>query len=146
MDDASRKATAAKDRERAIIEHETELYESLWSELKQHIESAKTKGFPRLHTNGTDLARVVTLPTDDPLDNMPNTLTLALSKATHEIQAIGSFGYEYIKLQIDVCGDGFVCLKLQGKQLSLKEAAIRILWPFLYPDAGPYSGPRGFIG
>jgi hypothetical protein len=35
-----------------------------------------------------------------------------------------------------------LCLKFEGKQISNKEAAIRTLWPFLYPDLPPYAGPK----
>jgi hypothetical protein len=37
-------------------------------------------------------------------------------------------------LDLDVCEDGVVCLKLAGSMILIEDAAKRILDPFLFPQ------------
>jgi hypothetical protein len=145
IDEANRQLAAIKAREKLIVEQEDDTYEGLWNELKTHIEAAKAAGFPRLFTNGRDHARVVVHPGDivpGMPESSPAKLNLTLSKNDHTITASHSWDDPGVAFHVDVCSDGFVCLKFEGGRISNKEAAIRILWPFLYPDLPPYDGPK----
>jgi hypothetical protein len=138
LDEADAQAKAIRDRLRQIVEHEGEIYEALWSELKTHIDAARAKSFPQLFTNGQPLARVIglpQLPTPPSDSGSPKQVKITLRKDKHLIVATG--GGVNVTLEVDVCDDGVVCLTLEDAPVSLKDAAIAILHPFLYPELHP---------
>jgi len=36
--------------------------------------------------------------------------------------------------ELDICPDGVVCLMFEGSPISVEDAAIRVLDPFLFPQ------------
>lgn len=147
LEEADAQAKAIRDRLMQIVEHEGEIYEALWSELKAHIEAARAKSFPQLFTNGEPLSRVIGLPQSPvppAMSASPKTIKIQLVKIIHSICIYGPGKSQHpsLKLQVDVCDDGVVCLTLDGMQISLKNAAIAILRPFLYPELNPDLSPE----
>jgi hypothetical protein len=137
LEEADTQAKAIRDRLRQIVEHEGEIYEALWSELKTHIDAARAKSFPQLFTNGQPLARVIALsqpPTPPSQTGSPKQVKIVLKRDKHLIVATG--GGVNVTLEVSVCDDGVVCLTLEDAPVSLKDAAIAILRPFLYPELG----------
>jgi hypothetical protein len=121
---------AWRKRNSTIRAHAADIYEALWKEIVEHLDEAKQKGFP-LSTNGASRKRVVSLEKD----NKPGQhweLDVILVDPKDRIRAKGD--RVDLFLDLDICPDGVVCLKLDGKQISLEEAAIRILDPFLFPQ------------
>lgn len=144
LDEANAEVKAIRERERLIVEEQEQVYESLWKELRAHIDAATKSSFPRLFTNGRQLARMIKLPVPPIPPNMearPKTVEISLVKEEHQITAVGD-GVDVV-LSVDVCDDGVVCLKLDGKQTTLKDAAIAILRPFLFPELYPNARTPG---
>jgi hypothetical protein len=137
LDDADKELKAIKDRKRLIAEQQNETYESLWRELKTHFDEAKGKSFPELFINGQQFSRSIKLPVD-PIppaqQSSPREVIIALSKTEHAIVVSGAVT---LRLDIDVCDNGVVCLKQDGNEMQVEDAAIAILRSFLYPELYP---------
>ncbi len=122
-----------KRRNAAIREHALEIYEALWSEILGHVNEAKSKGFP-ISTNGAPRSRVVRLEKQNRSGDYFE-LEIALVAAKDRIRAHGD--RVDLFLDLDVCDDGVVCLELNGTRISIEDAAIAILDPFLFPQLQP---------
>jgi hypothetical protein len=132
LDDAAHAVRMEREHARLIVEHQETIYEALWQELKTHIAAAKGQ-FPELGTNGQPLSRVINLPAD----GSGRRVVVSLSKEDHVIEASGTGVHLDISFLVAVCDDGVTCLKLQGDPISLKDAAIAILRPLLFPELYP---------
>lgn len=112
-------------------------FNSLWEEIEQWLVEARDKGGFLIHTNGTPYERMIfasiSPPPSQPSRN-PKTLTVKLTKDKSAIVA-SEFGVPPVKLLLDVCPNDLVCLKHNDKQVSMSEAAILVLDPFLFPRA-----------
>jgi hypothetical protein len=130
------------------------VFEDLWAEMRHWIDVAKSKKIP-VSTNGSPYERIVKLNTWPDRDNPTasptvSVLTIKLVKEKEEIEIASepvldkremgggtytvSGGPRQERLLFDLCEDNVVCLKLNGKQLSIHDAAIAILRPFLFPE------------
>ena len=117
-------------RKSAIRERAVDIYEALWKEITGHVEEAERKGFA-ISTNGALRKRSVLLEKK----NKPGQffeLEIILVDAKDRIRATGD-RVDFF-LDLDLCPDGVVCLKLTGNQISVEDAAIRVLDPFLFPE------------
>ena len=80
IDDANRRLREQQERDREITEHEVEVYDALWDELKRHVEDARAT-LQGIRTNGQPLSHVVSLPVAPvpPLsESAPRTATVSL--------------------------------------------------------------------
>jgi hypothetical protein len=118
-------------RRNAIIrEHAVTIYDALWDTMVGHLDEAKASGFA-VSTNGALQKRTVKLAKQNLSGNcFEFDLTLVDSKI--RIRAHGD--RVNVMLDLDVCPDGVVCLKLGGDRVSIEQAAIFILDPFLFPQ------------
>lgn len=119
-----------KSRRSVIREHAVDVYEALWREISEHLSEARTKGFP-VSTNGTPRKRIIRLEKQNRSGDFFE-LQVSLVEAKDRIRAIGD--RVDLFLDLDICPDDVVCLKYLGKQLTIEEAAISILDPFLFPQ------------
>lgn len=121
---------ALKTRRSMIREHALEIYEALWKEITEHLAEAKAKGFP-VSTNGAPRKRLISLLKQN-LSGDSFELEVSLVDGKDRIRASGD--RVDLFLDLDLCPDNVVCLKLAGRQISIEDAAIRILDPFLFPQ------------
>ena len=108
------------------------IFNSLWGEVETWIADANNKGFA-LQTNGDPYERVVLMPViPKPAQShaMPRKLTIKVEKDKSAI--IGTVAGEIIKLDLDVCTNDVVCLKHEGRQVSMDEASRLLLEPLLF--------------
>ena len=96
----------------------------------QNLDEAKEKGFV-LSTNGAPRKRVISLAKKNRSGDFFE-CEVALVDAKNRIRASGD--RVELFLDLDICPDGVVCLKLSGRQISIEGAAISILDPFLFPQ------------
>lgn len=112
-----------ENRHAMILQHAERVYGLLWEEMTGSIKEAIQRGID-VHTNGTPYERLVVCP--------PRTLTLTLKKESHLISVSGL--RTPIELQLDVCSDNRVCLKRDGEETDIHDAAVLLLDPFLFPE------------
>lgn len=112
------------------------VFNTLWEEIEKWLAEARNKGGFLIHTNGTLYERMIfasiSPPPSEPSRN-PKRLTVKLTKDKSAIVAI-EFGVSPVKLLLDVRPNDVVCLKHNDKQVSMSEAAILVLDPFLFPE------------
>lgn len=117
--------------ERAFISvHAATLYDELWEEVSNRVDDAR-KGGMLVSTNGSAYQRAVLL--GAPANRAyrePEQLVIALARDTWEIVAEAET--VHIKIPLGVCTDGVVCLKHEGRRLTIHDAAKMILEPFLF--------------
>jgi hypothetical protein len=123
---------AWQSRNATIRAHAVEIYEALWGEIAEHVKEAAQKGF-QASTNGAPRKRNVSLEKENKRGECWE-LQIMLVDAKDRIRAKGDRGNVDFFLDLDICPDGVVCLKLDGSRLSIEDAAIRILDPFLFPQ------------
>jgi hypothetical protein len=122
-----------KKRNATIRDHALEVYEGLWDEIVEHVNEAKEKGF-RVSTNGAPRKRVISLEKQNK-SGQHFELQVMLIDTKDRIRVTGEHLYRIeLSLDLDICPDGVVCLKLAGKRISIEDAAISILDPFLFPQ------------
>jgi hypothetical protein len=125
-------------RKQFISARADEVFDSLWEAIKRLIGEAKQKlkGFT-LSTNGGPEARVVEL-TKVPLNSQsgyfPKKLAINLAKDKSAVSVVIPDGGGSVQLILDICEDNVVCLKHEGEQISINDAAILALGPFLFPE------------
>ena len=112
------------------------IFNELWDEIVGFAREADAKGMP-VKTNGSSFERIVLASEFPYFSNLSRqrNLTITLDRVNEKISA--SWLDEAIDLLIDVCDDGVICLKHEGKKILLKDAAKLILDPFLFPDLQP---------
>lgn len=141
IDDRLAERKELERRNNLIDEHAIPIYEALWKKIAEHVKEAHEKGLPVL-TNGSLQNRIVRMsvdPAPHQSGRRPDEFRLVLKN--DRISARGDRGLN-LEFTLDVCPDGLVCLKAQGMEISVEEAAIRILDPFLFPDLPRLSRPE----
>src|SRR5437899_1711134 len=108
-----------KKRNTAIRDHALEIYEALWNEIVEHLKEAKEKGLP-VSTNGAPRKRVIGLEKQNKSGQRVE-LEVILVDAKDRIRVKGD--RVDLFLDLDICPDGVVCLKLTGKPISIEDAA-----------------------
>jgi hypothetical protein len=129
------------ERKRAIAAEAETIYGDLWDELKEVLKEFESKNLPA-YLNGSPLQRLIRRPgkiKPGTSSHPGHEILVALSK---DRQAISISGEVTIHLQLDVCDDGVVCMKLSGESISLRNAANKILDRFYFPELQPPSDPR----
>jgi len=122
-----------KSRNAVIRDHALKVYDALWNEISEHGSEAKEKGFP-VSTEGTSRKRVITLKKQT-LSGQQWKLQVNLVDAKDRIRATGTHIHPIdLSIELDLCPDGPVCLKLAGQPITIEDAAISILDPFLFPQ------------
>ena len=119
--------------DRLIFQNAENIYNLLWKEMTKWIEEAQQRGID-VWTNGSPYERQVGFKS---VIAEQRQLTLALDKERQTI-AIGGPRLFFV-LQLAVCSDNTVCLKHDGKEIQIGDAAIKILDPFLFPEFAPVS-------
>lgn len=120
-----------EERRASIREHATTVYESLWSELLKHVDDANQHGLD-VTTNGSARRKIIKLKKQN-LSGMWWELEFKLSDAKDRITVRGDRCGD-VQFLFDLRPDNVVCLKVNGKEISIEEAAIAILDPFLFPQ------------
>ncbi len=138
IDDRLAERDRRNERAELILSHAEEIFVNLWKEIKRCVEEAKSKGL-HVSANGSPNEHVTLIP--DPIQPprafgeevsrspVSKRLRVKLEKDA-EITVDGPPH----KIAIDVCEDNAVCLKINGKPISLPNAARAILDPFLFPE------------
>jgi len=121
---------ALQERNAVIRQHAVLIYDTLWAAVMEHIEEAKKRDFA-LSTNGALQKRIVKLAKQN-LSGDHFEFELALVDSKTRIRAQGD--RVNFMLDLDVCQDGVVCLKVDREPISVEQAATRILDPFLFPQ------------
>lgn len=124
------------ERKRTIAAEAETIYGDLWDELKEVLKEFAGRGLPA-YLNGSPLQRLIrrTGKIQPGTSSHPgHEILVALSK---DRQAISISGEVTIHLQLDICEDGVVCIKLSGEPISLRSAANKILDRFYFPDLQP---------
>ena len=121
---------AWRQRNATIREHAITIYDALWQAIVEHLKEAKEKGFP-VSMNGALQKRIVKLAKQNNSSEHFE-FELALVDSKTRIRAQGD--RLNFMLDLDVCPDGVVCLKVAGKVISVEEGAVGILDPFLFPQ------------
>ena len=111
------------------------IFKNLWDAITPWVEEAKKKNMPVL-TNGTPYERIVILPTplrfgESRSDTKRLILSLAQDKSAIIVQGIGR---EDMRLTLDVCDDGVVCIKQDGEEVAINDVAQSLLDQFLFPE------------
>lgn len=119
-----------KKRNATIRERASEIYEALWKEILGHLDDAKEKDF-LVSTNGALRKRVIRLEKQNK-SGQHFEVEVILVDTKDRIRATGD--RVNLSLDLDICPDGVVCLKLAGTPISIEDAAISILDPFLFPQ------------
>ncbi len=115
---------------RLISEQAEDTFQNLWAEILVLVREAQSKGW-QLDTNGSPLARTVSMVAHP---RPRNELRITLQKDKQQIAISGI--KSPTKLSFAVCEDGVVCLKHDGREVSLRDAARLIIEPFLFPESG----------
>jgi hypothetical protein len=134
LEDRIAESAALQARSKYITDSAMEVYEFLWREIMQVIEDARKHKFP-LFTDVSFDDRVISLSVDPgppATHRNRDELHVRLAADKHSITAVGP--RVNIVLNLDICEDGIVCLKSKGEHIAVKDAAIKILDCFLFPD------------
>lgn len=124
------------------IEHDSErIFNDIWDAIIPFVEEAALKGI-NVSTNGTPFERTVSLSVvTETLTrrtaSLPKVATIKLEKEKHVITVVGT--QPNIELAIDICSDGVVCVKYQGRRVLIGGIAAYILDRFLFPDLAPMT-------
>jgi hypothetical protein len=123
---------AHQQRNAAIRERAVEIYEALWREIVGHVGDAQAKGIA-VSTNGAPRKRVVKLGKQN-LSGGYWEAEVSLPDSKDRIRAKGD--RVDLIFMLDVCPDGVVCLRCStgAESISIEDAAIAILDPFLFPQ------------
>lgn len=124
------------ERNKAVAEGAEVLFHDLWEEIAAQTKEAHDK-FVQVGTNGSAYERIVWTPNVPSLAQPTNRreLRINLHKEREEI-SISATEFS-LNLSIDVCEDGVICLKHNGKRVLIQEAARLILDQFLFPELQP---------
>ena len=134
LDDRKAETVELERRKSLILAEAEGIYESLWKQINEFINEAKGKGFS-VDTNGSPLKRVVSLlvnPQTDQRWSQAETLHVELAQDRRSITATGRGGH--LHMDIDIRDDNVVFLKIDGKAVAMRDAAIKILDRFLFPQ------------
>lgn len=122
---------ALKERNAIVRSHAEAIYEAPWGRIVEHLDEAKEKNSP-VSTNGALHKRLIVLRKQNKSGNSFE-LELVLLTAKDRITASSSREGGLV-LDLDIYPDGVVCMKIGGRTVSIHEAAILILDPFLFPQ------------
>jgi hypothetical protein len=132
LDERIQQAREREERSKSITNGAPDLYVSLWTEIVKIVEEAKRKRIP-VFTNGTEIDRIVSFGAHDVYESRQplRQIHLNLGKDKPSINVSGDIS---ITFSVDLCPDNIVCLKEKDKQISTRDAAIRIMDQFLFPE------------
>lgn len=148
LEEADRLRQNFRQRQAAISQREDQLFKSLADELNRHVEAAKTRPeFSALTVYREPDSVIIAFPADRSSSaiSLPRQAAVSLDRDTHEVVAdISGNDREGSRqsFRLEVDGDDAVVFTRQDASLPVSEVAIYILWPLLYPEIGPYSGPK----
>jgi hypothetical protein len=128
LDDQIREDEERQTQETAIAREAPKIYQVLWDGLIQIVNEAKKKGFV-LKPTGSNMERSIQLVYDNENPRRMNLVSRDKRTLTADIS-----GGRTIKFSFAICEDGVVCLKNEGKPISIEDAAHAIMKPFLFPD------------
>lgn len=124
LDDRLSEQEAFRARHDAIVESASKIYDALWEQISAFVQEAKGKGV-KVATNGAAYDRVIqTFQRSD--------IHVRLAEDKLHIAVLGM--EPKLRFDLDVRPDGVVCLVFEDNQLSITEAAIKILDAFLFPN------------
>jgi hypothetical protein len=113
------------------------MYEHLWAQLREFIDEEGCKKSFGLSTNGSQYERTVARAAPSGRHNNeedPVALNVRLVRSPdHPLIKANGPGVD-LEFDLGVGADGVMRLELAGTTVSLEEAAIKILDPFLFPD------------
>ena len=136
IDDRLEQSQKLMERNRAVADSAEGLFNDLWKEISALTKEAHDKGLG-IGTNGSEYERVVWASVIPRLGQSTDRreLRIDLHKDREKISVSGSS--VPLGLSIDVCDDGVVCLKHNGKRILIQDAARLILDPFFFPELQP---------
>lgn len=122
-----------------ILQRAESVYGALWQEMNRWITEAQQRGID-VQTNGSPYEKSIMLPVrSNPPQALAGsrTLTLTLKKDEHAIMIDGL--KNPLGLRLEVFADNTVGLERDGIEISIHDAAILILDPFLFPEFAKIS-------
>jgi hypothetical protein len=121
------------ERNKAVAEGAEVLFNDLWEEITAQAKEAHEK-FVAVGIDGSAHEKIVWAPNVSSLAQPTNRRELKIN-LHKEREQISISGTEFsMILTIEVCEDGVVCLKYNGKPVLIQEAARLILDQFLFPE------------
>jgi hypothetical protein len=136
LDDSARERDRRDVHSKEIALRGYEVFESLWRDVTRWIEEAKTKGH-LLSTNGSPESRTVKLEFNPPNPQarlLPKELKIDIAQDRSVISAVFPDKEGEIIFLLDICDDGVICIKHEGKKIYPSDAAILILRRFIFPE------------
>jgi hypothetical protein len=115
------------------------IFGQLWGEIEAIIEGISNRGM-QLETNGSPRNRVLImgLPPHGSERDQRRRLNLALASAPGAVTITAKSDADETIFNIEVGSDDIVCLKKQGHELTIQEAARAVMEPFLFSGKSPY--------
>jgi hypothetical protein len=114
------------------------LFTHLWEEIVELAKFAESKDM-RISTNGSPHERTVLMgmyPVGNQSSAHPRALKIALKQDRRKISASSDAGN--IEFSVAVCDDGVICLKDDLFPVSTRDAARKIMEPFLFEGKSPF--------
>jgi hypothetical protein len=120
-----------KKRDNLAFQGAENIFRDLWSEIVRSVEEANTKGFV-LRTNDSSFfdREISSLPGRSSSTSAVLHIKLAREKGVISADGPGVS----IQFMLDTRSDDVVCLKHDGREILIKDAAIAILDPFLFHE------------
>lgn len=118
-----------------IFAHGPKVYDELWGHVKQNTEDAARYSIV-VTINGSSYDRVVRIHRPPPGQTSPpySELHIRLASDRRSITASGPSFYDEIELKLDLCNSGYVCPTFEGNELSVSDAAVKVLDPLFFPE------------
>lgn len=142
MDWIDKKLTAhnkAKSDVQAVVGAADGIFNAIWGGVVAISQYANERQM-RTSTNGSPYDRVVNMtlyPKVGEVSASPRVLHLTLAESRRKIFA--KWDGANLDFSIEVCDDGVVCLKLDGRRVDALEAARLIMEPFLFEGKSPFT-------
>lgn len=131
VDDRSDEESKAKEDRAKIALYGEKLYEELWKEITNRVEDARNHNLP-YSTNGSAYERTISrnTPGNRPFKELGR-MTVSLDR--EEWKILVESDERSLSIDMALCKDEVVCLKHEGRALSVPEAARLVLEPFIFP-------------
>ena len=136
LDERMAESEAVRDKIRLISEQAETVYENLWREVKEISDEARTKGFT-IKRNGSPYQRIMRLFRDPQDQRSQNAEELGLALAPDKKTITATTPHTQFCFTLDTCDGGIVCLTIQGVKISVRDAAIRVVDRWLFPELPP---------
>lgn len=130
VDDRSNEEAKAEENRSKIGLYGDKLYEELWEEIADRVADARKRNLPYT-TNGSAYERAVIKLT--PRNHPPgevDRMTVSLDRGEWKI--LVESDERNLTITMGLCKDEVVCLKHDGRTLSVPDAARLILEPFIF--------------